>query len=633
MLLSGMQVKNYRCLKDVELVLGDMTALIGANGSGKSALLRALAAFYEEGDPLAPEDWYSGNTGSELEICLTFSNLNADELETFQRYVTPEGTLRVARVYRLEADRIRSAFHGYHFACPEFAELREADKGVRELHNALADSGRFEGLARVGRAEDSEAALQDWERANPGRCEWIRDGGKFFGWQQVGGSKLRESSICVYVPAVRDARADAAEGRGSVLSRIVDLVIRGELARNPDLVKLREETQARFGDILEGTRPILRDVARDLSVLVSRFSPGAEVRLDWRSTAPALPDWPAIEARLVEDGVDTPVFAKGHGLQRSFIVSLLQRLAELLSKGDLAEDEHPSRHTLLLIEEPELYQHPLAARRFAQVLRELAGAGGAQVVYSTHHRDFVSFDHFDGIRRVAKVARPDEPPVTVVHSLGLEDVRQQLVRLWDLDSNAVTEDSTRQRLRTVMTPEVSEGFFARRVVLVEGEQDRAMLEGCCESLNIDLTALGTAILPVGGKSSLDRALIVFRGFGIPTFMIWDGDRSKGRKEDARQNRVLLELGGLQVEDFPGTQVGTDSAVFEDELESELKAGLGPRFDDLLAQAAELVGLHRGRDLLKTWYGCRCFLEIVRETGCSLGVLDELATRLAIWSSQ
>lgn len=50
-----------------------------------------------------------------------------------------------------------------------------------------------------------------------------------------------------------------------------------------------------------------------------------------------------------------------------------------------------------------------------------------------------------------------------------------------------------------------------------------MLEGCCESLNIDLTALGTAILPVGGKSSLDRAMIVFAGFGIPTFMVWDGD--------------------------------------------------------------------------------------------------------------
>lgn len=93
------------------------------------------------------------------------------------------------------------------------------------------------------------------------------------------------------------------------------------------------------------------------------------------------------------------------------------------------------------------------------------------------------------------------------------------------------------------------------------------------------------------------------------------------------------MSGLGVEDFPATRIGANGAVFEEELESELQACLGDRFDDLLTQAARLVGLQRGRDLLKTWYGCRCFLDLAREAGCSLGVLDELAARLATWSSK
>jgi len=635
MRLLRLQVRNFRCLKDVELTFGNMTSLIGANGSGKSALLRALAAFYDEGDLPVAEDWYGADTATELEVVLTFKDLSQDELDAFRRYVTPEGHLSVARVWWLEGDRVRNSFYGYHFACSDFQAVRTADRGIRELHKLLVESGKYPGLQLVTRAEDSTAALEEWETANPGRCAWIRDGGKFFGWQQVGGSKLAQSSICVYVPAVRDARADAGEGKGSVLSRIVDLVIRGELARSPDLVQLREETQEKFGKILSSTRPVLQDVAKDLTSLVARFSPGAEVLLDWKPAPAALPDWPSIEARLLEDGVDSPVFAKGHGLQRSFIVSLLQRLAELLSMNEVSGPEGGSRHTLLLIEEPELYQHPLAARRFAAVLRQLAeGVGNTQVAYSTHHRDFVSFDHFDSIRRVGKaLGPPGVPPATTVRSLGIRDVREALVRLWNLNPDTVTDETTRQRLQTVMTPEVSEGFFARKVVLVEGEQDRAMIEGCADVKAIDLVGQGVAVLPVGGKSSLDRAMIVFSGFGIPTYLVWDGDAMAATEEETKQNRVLLQLAGLEVTDFPGTTIGESATVFENEIETELHAALGDEYEPVLKKAAQLVDIHKGRDLLKTWYGCKAFVSLVREAGGSLGALEDLVDRLGAWAAE
>lgn len=50
--LEKIKVRNYQSLEDVDLILGTMTVIIGASGSGKSSLIRALKAlvFNQTGD-------------------------------------------------------------------------------------------------------------------------------------------------------------------------------------------------------------------------------------------------------------------------------------------------------------------------------------------------------------------------------------------------------------------------------------------------------------------------------------------------------------------------------------------------------------------------------------------------------
>ena len=48
MKLLRLQAINYRSLRDTRVILGDMNLFIGANGSGKSAILDALR-FLQEG--------------------------------------------------------------------------------------------------------------------------------------------------------------------------------------------------------------------------------------------------------------------------------------------------------------------------------------------------------------------------------------------------------------------------------------------------------------------------------------------------------------------------------------------------------------------------------------------------------
>jgi predicted ATP-dependent endonuclease of OLD family len=40
--IKRLEVKNFRCLRDVTIELGPLTVLVGPNASGKSAVLRAL---------------------------------------------------------------------------------------------------------------------------------------------------------------------------------------------------------------------------------------------------------------------------------------------------------------------------------------------------------------------------------------------------------------------------------------------------------------------------------------------------------------------------------------------------------------------------------------------------------------
>jgi AAA15 family ATPase/GTPase len=41
-MLDRIQIQNYKCLRDVEVQLGDFAVLIGPNDSGKTSFLQAI---------------------------------------------------------------------------------------------------------------------------------------------------------------------------------------------------------------------------------------------------------------------------------------------------------------------------------------------------------------------------------------------------------------------------------------------------------------------------------------------------------------------------------------------------------------------------------------------------------------
>ena len=138
-------------------------------------------------------------------------------------------------------------------------------------------------------------------------------------------------------------------------------------------------------------------------------------------------------------------------------------------------------------------------------------------------------------------------------------------------------NSITSRLHAIMSPLMNEGFFARFIVLVEGEEDRAALMAVAENLKIDLEGEGFAVISCGGKPSISRPALVFSKLGIPTYLIWDSDKDGGNP-DPKLNHELLKLMGCAIEDWPKT-INQRFSCFEQRLASTMKQEVGETFYD------------------------------------------------------
>lgn len=191
----------------------------------------------------------------------------------------------------------------------------------------------------------------------------------------------------------------------------------------------------------------------------------------------------------------------------------------------------------LLVEEPELLLTPQAQRYLYRLLRRFAEAGN-QVMYSTRSPAFLDAAHHDEILRLD--LREGERSVSRTRPRDLSDV-------------------ARVRLAAEFDHERSEMFFARFVVLVEGQTERLALPFIFRAMGHDPDAEGIAIVEVGGKSNLPLAAGLLRDLGIPLVAVFDADR--GAASIALDDKIRHASGPAAVirldPDFEGV-AGIDS---------------------------------------------------------------------------
>jgi len=617
MIVKAVHGKNFRSILDEKIECDSLTVLVGRNGTGKSAFLRAMEMFYDSKATVMAEDFYAEDTSRDIEISITFTDLGDQEKSLFSPYLQGND-LTVARIFSLSSKK-SGTYHGMKFQNPEFAVIRNVGgkTEIRNKYNEVRTNSKYSSMPSVRSADQVEEELKKWEAAYPGACSRLRDDGQFFGFTGVGNGYLGRHTRFIHIPAVRDASDDAMEGKGSCITEIMDLVVRRTLASRKDYIALKEDTQKEYRQIMDPAKLTeLSALQTQLSDTLQYYAPETNVSLEWAKLIDIDFPLPKAEVKLHEDGYKSSVQRTGHGLQRAFILTMLQHLAAAkgvenaagegpMADAEIHEQGQPQLPGLVLaIEEPELYQHPSRQRHMAAILLKLAQgaipgvAKRTQVIYTTHSPLFVGLDRFEQIRLLRKADHaPGKPRITKTVKAELDAVAEELWIAGGKQGCQYTGDTLRPRLQAVMTPWVNEGFFAEVVVLVEGEDDRAAILGVARSMNHDFDSQGISLIPCIGKNNLDRPLIIFRRLGIPVYVIWDSDHgsSDARSED---NHKLLRLVGECEEDWP-CGAKDHHACFKSELEKTLAEEIGNEtFDRLLSAEQVQLGIIRKKDALK-----------------------------------
>jgi hypothetical protein len=627
---------------------------VGANGSGKSTFLRALDLFYTPHAKYSEEDFYNRDTSEPIVITVTFTDLTEQEKQLFASHVNG-GTMTVEKELAWPPGRGSQKYFGLTLRCPDFQQVRTADRvpDKRAAYQTLVNSGRFPELPSLpgnASAERIEQALQEWENAHPETLQWVRDEGQFFGFKEIGQAHLERYTRFLYVPAVRDASEDATEGKGSVISELMDLVVRSTLAQRDDVRKLREDTQKRYEEIMNPSQLTeLQTLAGRMTETLNTFAPNAKIQLNWLPGEAIEIPMPKADVKVVEDGYPSAVERTGHGVQRAFILTALQHLA-LAQATETRENEaiqqHPSDapmssvppegnastptlpNLILGIEEPELYQHPSRQRHLARVLLQLATGGikgvaqSAQIIYTTHSPLLVDLQRFHQIRLLRKEKVEDgKPKQTKVFQATIEQVTRVIEKADGVKENYST-GGVKARLQALMTPWTNEGFFANIVVLVEGEDDRAAILGMAKAMGYEFESMDIAVIPCMGKKNLHKAAAIFMALKIPTYVVWDSDEEKRKPED---NHRLLRLFGAPLEDYPG-KVTENFACFKRDMDTTLRQELTPdTYDSLLEQCKGDFGYDDIKQARKNPLVVKTIIEEASKIGKDCTTLKQIVT--------
>lgn len=628
MKIKTIRVENFRSIKDEALICDDLTALVGPNGAGKSSFLRALLVFQGK-QKIAAEDFYNRDTDEDVQIAVTFTDLPGAASKKFAKYVR-DGDLEVVRICRHDHGAVASSLHGISPSNSGFDGVRTAPRVADALrrYDGLRQDPLYSGLPKCSTGKAAREELAKWEDDNPDKCDRPMDDGSFFGFGESSRGDLGQFVNMLYVPAVREAAWDGTESRkGSALRNLHDLTVKNGLVASirrhdemdaagavyteahhkadlPDPERLRGGINDTLGMLVRGAEV---NYDYDLNLIldrpaVKRNAEGAEADSDYLRL---LADLPPATLRLSEDGYSTTIDRTGHGLQRAFIIAMLGRLHRAQAGASASAtdagvgDDDPS--IVLVIEEPELYQHPTRAKHLAGLLSSISKGGfrgvaaSVQVIYATHSPYFVGADRIGQMRMLRKVdGGRDKPKTTRVWRTDMDSIRK---RLADAGATRRTDPGRLEHdFDRILTPLMSEGFFADTVVLVEGETDRIAVMMAAEMLGTPLDERGVAVIPCGSKDGLRGPLGMFKELGVRTYVVWDGDNN--RENEKKNNARLLSLLGMPRDEIDaGAWLGAtthDFASCEANMECLLRSDMGEEiYAPLVVRFRREYGL-RGR---------------------------------------
>ncbi len=498
MKLRRLRIRNFRSIIDADIEIHDYTMIVGANNAGKSNLLGALRAFYEE-SKWSNDDLPKKNAnGEESWVELTFA-LTDDEWGNLADKYKEEGAVG----NRLTVRR--------YFASKEWVKSNQSN------------------IYGVVRGEPDKEL--------------------FYGARNVGTAKLGR---LIYIPALTTAADQMRTTGPSPLRDMINFMLKRVVADSPAY----KEVETAFGKLNEEARGddgFLAKITSPINEALRHW----EVQFEMSVNSVNTDD---IAKNLVKHGFADAMLGDtvltldryGHGFQRSFLYELIKLAPAFQDKKKAEKKDFDPDFTLILFEEPEAFLHPAQQENMAYHLRRLGSGEGQQVIVTSHSPIFVG-KVSDGLCQIVRVRRAEG--MSVCGQLGQETLTDILGEggtlkkcLEDYVADPAIADDKKKEARNLLKhsphdediaaqeekfryqlwldSERASMFFADRVLLVEGATEKALLGWLLALDWHDLTRYRVAVVDVMGKFNFHRYIALLEGFGVPYGLMLDDDENK-----------------------------------------------------------------------------------------------------------
>lgn len=354
MLLTQLEIRNFRGIEELTLPLDDLCVLIGENNSGKSTVLDALrvcltrsltrrAGVFEEYDYHLPDSASEPSKAEPIEITLTFAERREDEWPEEVSQILAEAEQVDDRGLRSVKLRVKSSFDA---AANDFATE----------YDFLDLSGN-----PLPRAKNPRYLIGLQQLAPVFYLASLRDAAREF--------RARSQFWAPFVRALDFGEEERAELEDA-LSELNKKVLEKHSAF--DSVKNRLKKTADFLPLGETDPVSIEAVPSKVFDILSR----TQINLASKT------------------GARIPIVRHGSGTQSLAVICLFDAFLNSQLKDAYGEHSEP----LLALEEPEAHLHPSAINAVVGMLRDIPG----QKLVSTHSGDLLAGVSLKNVRRLRR---------------------------------------------------------------------------------------------------------------------------------------------------------------------------------------------------------------------------------------
>lgn len=624
MRLSSLEVRGLRSIGKASLSFDDVTVLIGGNNAGKSTFLYALQLFFDAAPKIKPDDFHKRATDS-IEITVTFDNLTRGEIEEFGTAVV-SGKLTVSRTLS-NAKETNLSYSVSARTYPPFREIRaiENKTNQRTAFNALTET--TPGLEKATNADQVIQNMDKWERDSPDKLEnsFVRG---FFGAPNVANGKLRKKTSIHFIPAVVNVPEETTDIKRSPIIALLSEIAKQTYENKAEVQAFIGKAQAEFRELVSPAKyPQLGQISERLTSTIRKYYNDSRLLAEWKSEDGVKFSFPQPAIQVEDNGFLSGLENVGHGLQRAALFSVVEFMAQNGAENGEADFDEPQSDIILLVEEPEIYQHPhkqkLISDSFRRLCHEFNRGTGIrfQTVLATHSEKFVDIGQFHTARIVRKLA-DNEVASHTISALSVGDCSRFFAEL--LKKQPMPDHAFLAKLH-IFSRELCEGFFARKIILVEGVTDKAILEGVYRHLGRDNFAEGIIVISCEGKTKMDKPFYIFNKLGIPTYAVFDSDANGKQKRHAANILLQSIAGAANPVEYPAGCFDR-LAAFEYNLEGYMKQVCGEKWEEIFKSVAESLELDVA-DVSKTPHAVCQVAEVLRQSGMHFAMLEEVVHRV------